>query len=180
MHFEGCLRRVVFGTARGSPANNPGGRSRCRRGPSTHMPSAQHVSSVNVKFFEFTRARTRPATRRSPRAPAQSRLKGPCGVDDMYGAVDAKRRGQGTPSWSLCVGSARDSCSRFAPEGPAGPGSAPAYATFCRGQGPSTRAARNGPLRREGAAETTIRVPGPRNAFLQKLCICAKWRRRST
>ena len=42
------------------------------------------------------------------------------------------------------------------------------------------RAARNGPLRREGAAETTSWVPGPRNAFLQKLCICAEHRRRST
>ena len=42
------------------------------------------------------------------------------------------------------------------------------------------RAARNGPLRRENAAETTIRVPGPRNAFWQKLCIWTKHRRRST
>ena len=38
----------------------------------------------------------------------------------------------------------------------------------------------NGPLRRESAAETTSWVPEPRNAFLQKLCIWAKWRRRST
>ena len=29
-------------------------------------------------------------------------------------------------------------------------------------------------MRRESAAETAIRVPGPRNAFLQKTCICAK------
>ena len=42
------------------------------------------------------------------------------------------------------------------------------------------RAARNGPLRRESAAETTSWVPGPRNAFLKKLFICAEWRRRLT
>ena len=42
------------------------------------------------------------------------------------------------------------------------------------------RAVRNGPLRRESAAEMTSWVPGPRNAFSQKLCIWAKWRRRST
>ena len=39
------------------------------------------------------------------------------------------------------------------------------------------RAARNGPLRRESSAEATSWVSGPRNAFLQKLCIWAKWRR---
>ena len=42
------------------------------------------------------------------------------------------------------------------------------------------RAVQNGPLRRESAAGTTSWVPGPRNAFSQKLRICAKWRRRST
>ena len=36
------------------------------------------------------------------------------------------------------------------------------------------RAARNGPLRRESAAETTSWVAGPRNAFLKKLFIGAK------
>ena len=41
-------------------------------------------------------------------------------------------------------------------------------------------AVRNGLLRREGAAETTSWVPGPRNAFFQKLCICAKYCRRPT
>ena len=42
------------------------------------------------------------------------------------------------------------------------------------------RAAQNGPLRHESAAETASWVPGPRNAFSQKLCIRAKWRRRLT
>ena len=36
------------------------------------------------------------------------------------------------------------------------------------------RAVRNGPLRRESAAETAIRGPGPRNAFLRKPRIYAK------
>ena len=36
------------------------------------------------------------------------------------------------------------------------------------------RAVRNGPLRRESAAEAAIRIPGPRNAFLKSLCVCTK------
>ena len=42
------------------------------------------------------------------------------------------------------------------------------------------RTVRNGPLRRESAAETTSWVPGPQNAFLKKLCICGEYRRRPT
>ena len=38
------------------------------------------------------------------------------------------------PGHDMC-GSARDSCSRFAPEAPAGPGSLPSSAALCMGQG---------------------------------------------
>ena len=41
------------------------------------------------------------------------------------------------PGHDMC-GSARDSCSRFAPEAPAGPGSLPSSAALCMGQGLST------------------------------------------
>ena len=170
MHFQRRVRRVVFGTARGSPANNPGGSPRCRRGPSTDMPSAQHV---NVKFFEFTRARTRPATGRSPRAPAQSRRKRVWGTRERPARrteVKAPRPGR-----DMCWLSARRllatlmGCSR-------GPCCPRVTSSFLQGPRSETAlcAART-PPRQPGA-----QVPGPRNAFLQRRCIRAKWRRGST
>ena len=131
------------------------------------MPSAQHVSSVNVKFFEFTRARTRPATRRSPRAPAQSRRKGVWGTSDMYGTTHATSRGQGTTSWAryvlalLLTGS-----SRYAPEVPAAPGSIPSYAALYRGQGLPTSRPKRPSTPRERRRDDEL-GSGSRNAFLQ-------------
>ena len=171
MHLEGRLRRVVFGAARGSPANNPGGSPRCRRDSSTYRPSPKLVSYVNVKFFEFTRARARPATRRSPRTPPQSWCKGVWGASGTYGTAHATSRGQSTTPWARNVlAHLANGVSRYATEVPAAPGSLPCYAAFCRGQA-HPRAVRNDPLRRESAAETTGWVPGPRNALLKKLHI---------
>ena len=146
--MEGRLRRVIFGTARGSPANNPGGSTRCRRGPSTHKPSAKHVSSVNVKFFEFTRARTRPATRRSPRAPPQLRRKGPWGTCDR--AAHAKSRGQGTTPWSRYVLALFALANALCPRGSCCPRVTSSIRRFLQGARPETAlcAARAPPRRR--------------------------------
>ena len=160
MHVRRRLRRVVYGTARGSAANNSGGRTRCRRGPSTYKLSPQHVSSVNVKFFEFTRARTRPATRRSPRAPAQSRRKGL-----GNGVAHATSRGRSTTSWAryvlaLYVPEARDLLQRLLlPQDQLHP------PPIGAGGKAHPRAVRNASLRRESAAETTSCVPGPKRVF---------------
>ena len=80
--------------------------------PSTHMPSAQHVRSVNVKKFEFTRARTRPATRPSPRAPPQSRHKGPWGAERPTRRTAVKAPRPGHDMCWLCIRREPAVCSR--------------------------------------------------------------------
>ena len=92
----------------------------------------------------------------------------------MYGTAPATIRGYSTTPWSrneLALRANRRSNMLqrlLLPQDHHQP--TPLFA----GAKPYPRAAQNGPLRRESVAEAAIQVPGPRNAFLQKSCICAE------
>ena len=138
--------------------------------PSTHMPSAQHVRSVNVKKFEFTRTRTRPATGLPPRTPSQSRRQGPWDPGGRYGTTHATSRGQSSTSSSRNVLASHAVGRRNMLHSLLLPQDQFHHTPLFAGAKAYPRAAQNGPLRRESAAETTSWVPGPRNAFSKLTC----------
>ena len=98
----------------------------------------------------------------------------------MYGTAHATSRGRSTTSWAryalaLRATHARDLLQRLLlPQGRFHPPPLFAWAKAY------PRPARNGPLRRESAAETTSWAPDLETRFCKILCICAKHRRRST